>query len=306
MCELLLLKDNKKKLSFSRSAIEDAIDANQDGAGYVIFEKNPKKNTWDLKQVEHINYEKETYKSYRAPTKYYVDYNINDDGTISLEAYDGNTATYQLPKEMRSLNNRTPAEQHKAVMAWCNEKSIPLDFMGQKIEEEETGIGYTTTLSGYSENSADSVDKAIDKLYEKQKEVQTNQLMIMHFRTATSGRTTLNTQPIIYGNFLVAHNGIFTDLGNVEKSDTRVFTEKLDAEYKKHKFKTSREEEYFLNKFVETVPGWYSLFIYSWKTRKLYYYRKSASFYSAYGEHMFSTKESRFPSLHKEVNSFVL
>lgn len=309
MCEIFLLQHNKKQLNFSKTAIEDAIDSNNDGCGYVIFEKNTKKNTFDLKQIEQINFEKIKARTTKRGKTIYLDYDLNDDNTITFYDYEGVISTFTLPKELHNLQNAAEEKKEKAIVDWTNEKSIAYDPLYNSIGQSELGFvdkyedGFTYETN---ENTADSVDKAIDTLYKKQNELQINQFMIMHFRHATSGRTNANTQPIIYGNFLTIHNGIFTGLGDYDKSDTRIFTEKLDAEYNKQKPKTAKKEEILIREFLDKTEGWYSIFIYSWKTHKLYYFRKGANFYRAFGSNMYSTRESRFPVAYQEVNSLTL
>lgn len=336
MCEIFVVRENDKDLKFSKTAIEDAIDSNNDGCGYTIFEKKKNNSGYIVKEVNHINYdkEKETYYSkketkttYQHDDEYYeetyadyeegttlVSYTFGKKRSIIFESIDGSKYSMTLPILLDDVENMELDEQRLTLWEWLNEKHLECNFWYDKpkvalpLKNKKTPVTITpakTVSWQYSVPTADSVDNAVDKLYEKQLQLQKDQLLIMHFRNATIGRTEENTQPIVSGNFLVIHNGIFTGIGNYDQSDTRVFTEKLDKEFRKEKITGKKAEKEFLDAYLLTVEGWYSMFIYSWQTEKLYYFRKDASFYSSFNNLLLSTKIARFPRKEKEVDSFV-
>jgi hypothetical protein len=342
MCEILVLKQNEKKLEFTKSAIEEALEANNNGAGYVILEKNEKKGTFELNEVKHLDLSvaatvvktdskavKRSKEKKALDDMFWVDFELdNVKKYVTLTSLEGVERKMKLPYDLYELSSLPYAEQVNALTDWMDTKGLFADFSPTqdaetktelakilKEEEEEVndynaGFGQEYTYKGkepsYYEKKCNAEAAAVDELYKKQQELQKNQLMIMHFRTSTSGHGTENTQPIMKGNFMVIHNGVFTGAGNINASDTAMITEKLDKLYEVANIKTNKEEETFITRFLEITEGWYSTFIYSLKTKKLYYYRKGASFYSAHGGLMLSTKESRFPTAVREVNSFVV
>ena len=224
MCEILTIKGNRDNIKFNKSDIEKAREYNSDGAGFVIFEKDYKKDKWFRYDLEYFKGSEDSWKS-----KYYNFYNKNTD------------------------NNKK--------------------------------------------------DFTVKRMFLKQKELKENQLMICHFRLATSGHSKKNTQPIIKDNYLVIHNGIFGFKSLPKKlSDTAYFTEILEKARKELKIKTVKQEKKMIDKVLKYAKGSYSLFIHSDFTGKLYYIKNNCtSFCQSYDNILGSTKESRLPLIYRNV-----
>jgi len=171
---------------------------------------------------------------------------------------------------------------------------IPYDIQEISLYEKE-----------YRESNGKEREKIINEIYKKQFELKEKEIIIIHFRLATSGNSFTNTQPIVEKNFLMIHNGVFHALGNKHASDTKEFINKLQTLYDIAHIKTKKEEKTFIKTFLELNDGYYSTFIYSMKTRQLYYFKKDASFYSFANNTMYSTKEMRFPIKTMPASMFV-
>jgi hypothetical protein len=127
-------------------------------------------------------------------------------------------------------------------------------------------------------------------IYEKQKKLKKDQIMIAHFRFATSGHSVQNTQPIVDGRWVVVHNGVFGYSDIPEGlSDTAHFVWKLEKKTKK-----MGSEEKAIDATLAQAGGYWSVFLYSTATQRLYYrISDQASFYWQRG--LGSTKTARFP-----------
>ncbi len=322
MCEILVLKENDKDLRFSQDAIEDAILANRDGAGYIVLEKN--KGNYDLVDVKHYETKEPTppttvttwahgvkVERVEDPKKETIQLSLEEIFTdyewehsakrIILETPTGNTLKMNYPKELGKDAKITETERMQLLMEWLDDRKIIYDFTyydkndftAEEIEAMETLYKQHEEEQGtYVEKRYEIVAK---EMYMRQWTLQKNQLMIMHFRLATVGNKEKNIQPIVKENLITIHNGVFTSLGSAEKSDTHEFTENLQKLMEISKIKTNKEEEAFIRTFLDITQGWYSTFIYSIKTKQLYYFKNGASFYSFADKIMYSTKETRFP-----------
>ena len=316
MCEILTTKYNEKNKYFSYEEIEKAIENNNDGCGYVLFEMF-KKNKYKIKELNHIPTEQEEYESLPGYTSnedeeiVFNDFMISGCGTyIDLYSKEYHDIRYTMPKELRTIYKIAFEEQVKKLDPWLKTKKIKYDF----TEDIYTNFTDKETMTQAYTNfprTTETVEKhyhnvGASTLYLKQQELKENELLIMHFRKATSGSIITDIQPILHGNFLVVHNGIFSDLGNDEKSDTRDFTELMDYEYSKLKIKSQKQEKKFLDTFIKKPKGYYSMFIYSWKTQHLYYYKKDASFHMHKNLNLMSTVPDRFPKNYNIVDSMIL
>ena len=75
-----------------------------------------------------------------------------------------------------------------------------------------------------------------DRSKQKFKYVGDQWFLSTHQRLATSGKNESNIHPHETEDLILQHNGIFGGMGNVDKSDTKEYAEKLQEEYiKKNK-----------------------------------------------------------------------
>jgi len=182
----------------------------------------------------------------------------------------------------------------------------------------------------------------INQIYSKMLSLNNSDQLIVHFRASTSGFSHKNTQPIEKNKYIVIHNGILTNSLNryddyddddyddndyndnwiknngtwiqngvrtrqlgfntiksnqLDKSDTMLFTEKLE--------KTSN-----IIKALEGFFGSYSMFIYSKKTKKLYYTKnESTNFAFKYDKDnqivIGATREHIFNMMNIKIGAFV-
>lgn len=94
-------------------------------------------------------------------------------------------------------------------------------------------------------------------------------LLATHQRVGTSGKKDLSScHPFETEHFVLMHNGIFSGLGNGEKSDTAMYSEILEQN-----FAETGDLIPALNKTHASVGGYYSVIIYIKGTGKVYYYR---------------------------------
>ena len=146
-------------------------------------------------------------------------------------------------------------------------------------------------------------DQAVNRMYQKQMELQSNQMMICHFRLSTSGHGEVNTQPILKSEYIVIHNGIFQfkklPMG---MSDTRYFTKRLADASKKLNIRKASDEKRLIERTLDYAGGSYSVFIYSFRTRKLYYIKNGfSSFNKSFNGLLGSTMSARFPVIVESV-----
>lgn len=262
-----------------------------------------------------------------------VGFELIKNNKIILTTISGAEQVWTLPLDLYGIEEVFEKDKWKAVYfvyEWLTEKGIDADFWNSVKDQEEClakgdkedGIAYSSgvtekevkelekeweTLSkSVPTQKEESIKATISRLYEKQLDLEEDQVMLMHFRNATIGYGEKNTQPIVRGNFLVIHNGVFSKMGNYLNSDTTEFTIHLDQEYDKAKVKTKFEEKKVVDRVVKEVTGWYSMFIYSWKTGRIYYYKDGASFHEINNGLLMSTREARFPSIVGEMSSRVL
>jgi len=152
-------------------------------------------------------------------------------------------------------------------------------------------------------------DNAPEEIHKVQEALTPNQLLVSHFRFATSGENVeKNTHPVVEGDYAVIHNGVF---GYKEVpagiSDTRLFTETLNRKANRMNIRTPRVEQAVIDKLLEKAGGYYSVFIYSWRTKRLYYYKTDrASFYWDITGLLGATKSARFPVTVSTAKSMIV
>lgn len=152
-------------------------------------------------------------------------------------------------------------------------------------------------------------DECAKKLCSLQENLTDDNLLITHFRMSTSGRNIQdNTHPVISEDYLVIHNGVFGfDKLPAGKSDTRHFVDTLTEKSKFLGITTPKKEQKLIERILKQAGGYYSIFIYSWKTKKLYYYKdEKASFYWDVSGLLGSTRQIRFPVTTFHAESFIV
>jgi len=101
-------------------------------------------------------------------------------------------------------------------------------------------------------------------------------MIISHQRYATGGKKdVLNAHPHIGKRFICIHNGVFSYLGDNEKSDSIHFLDDLE--------KAVGDEEKIYDKvkeYLSTISGTFSVFLYDKLYKKIYYFKEySTNFY---------------------------
>jgi len=302
MCEILVTKHNNKGIQFEEEKIHAALTANSDGAGYVVFEKvkNDKYEIIETKLFKPVVKARWTYQlgdrtNNKDTKKPYTAWDFDLITKTIILSNDSDQSIFVYPKSVEDafLGSATELEIQEAIEKWLDMTKISYDFStGTKDKEEE-------------EEDDDSIDNISEKFFLKQARLKKNQLMIMHFRMATSGRTHEFTQPIINETFLTIHNGVFSALGTPLQSDTAKFSENLEKLYNITNIKTPKEEKTLIETLLDMTEGYYSAFFYSFKTKSLFYFKHGASFYSFDNKLLYSTRAERFPLSSEEANKFI-
>jgi len=301
MCEILAVKKNSHGLEFSKEAINIALQDNHDGAGFTTFKKN-RDGTHDLVDLGH--FQTTVYRPAIKPTvneKVYIDYTTREDSDF-ITLYDdrGAEKILSFPNSLKisSPGFHTYAEEVAAVENWLDTLKIKHDFNYYGAIKEPSAL--TEGMRNASPTVIDAgttPDKEIvESLYAAQQRLAANEVIIMHFRRTTSGPGAKNTQPIVGNRFVAIHNGVFSGLGDHEQSDTSEFVSNLEKLYEVAALRGKAKEKAFLEAYLETIGGWYSIFFYSIITKQLYYFRNGASFYSYENETMYATNKERFPN----------
>lgn len=328
----------KKGLIFPKSSFKEARSGNSDGAGFVVFDWDRKKEKWEVIDLDLFKASKEK--------KYYYDYGYGK--TWDYEDW-GSYYTKQKKSEPKTIKGEInkKAEQLRLTAGqedyeicetgktkytvgndfneeeekeWLKSQLPKADFLKMypeeaddydfekfeiaEVEEDEddneTYEDHTAKASiGFTTKTEDK-DDAVETIFERQKKMKSGQMMIAHFRLSTSGHTHENTQPILNGDYIVIHNGVFGYHSEpAGYSDTRYFSEKLKNESKKYETISPKTEQKIIEKLLDKAGGYYSIFIYSFRTGQIYYYKSSyASFSWAYNGLMGATRSERFPIRH--------
>lgn len=96
--------------------------------------------------------------------------------------------------------------------------------------------------------------------------------LITHQRLSTSGHNSENLHPHKRDGFLLMHNGVFSGLGNKDKSDTAEYCDLLQAELDK-----SHDMIAAIQATHKQVSGSYSVLVYVRATRQLIYYKNATT-----------------------------
>ena len=268
MCEIFSIRANKKGVGFNIEAFEGARASNPDGAGFVIFEKD-RYNKFDLIEMQVLEPKpKVMYQEY-----YYQNF---DDLTPGLD-------------DLAELDLSSPVARAYKRQKEQQAQTIGFHMKGGKHKKKKQ------LKQVYPVVQPDAIPEL---LFDKQNKLKANQFMVAHFRFATSGGVTgENTHPIVCGEYLVIHNGVF-GYENIPEgmSDTRLFCSILQSTAKRTKANTPAKEQKLIKRLLEAAGGYYSVFVYSFKTRTLFYFKSEfASFQHDQSGLRGSTKESRFP-----------
>ncbi len=100
--------------------------------------------------------------------------------------------------------------------------------------------------------------------------LEASKFLLTHQRLATSGLDEEYIHPHETKSLILVHNGVFSGLAEGEKSDTRVYAERLEEEYKKQKGDLIKA----IQELNSEVSGSYSIVVYEKKTGKAYYYKE--------------------------------
>jgi hypothetical protein len=93
-----------------------------------------------------------------------------------------------------------------------------------------------------------------------------------HQRISTSGHGVENLHPYKRDGFLLMHNGIFSGLGDKNKSDSSVYCDKLQVELHK-----SKDLVVAIKEVHKEVTGSYSVLVYDRVNRRFLYYKNSST-----------------------------
>ena len=328
MCEILFYKKNSEGLKFAEGAFEGALLRNDDGAGYLILEKSGR-NQWEV--IDQKNYPlNET--SELLKEKHLGDIKL----LAELEAK-------EEPKKLAPVWDKWKKGKKKKKQNPLG--FINVDFLDTKSDKDKEADYYEDIQDYYSgyhySKERGSYEKApltsgsvwyknqgnereaqkmadvdmeaiktalIDELMTKQENLKENQAMITHFRFATSGKNGKSTQPIIYGDYAVIHNGVFGQLGDVDYSDTYQFTKMIHDKTRKMREVTEKKEKAAIKKVLAAINGSYSIFIYSWHTKRLYYFISPYASFNWYSNKMElgATSTLRFPNKYLPASDVII
>jgi hypothetical protein len=93
-----------------------------------------------------------------------------------------------------------------------------------------------------------------------------------HQRISTTGHNPDNLHPYKRDGFLLMHNGIFSGLGDQQKSDSSVYCDKLQAELHK-----SKDMVAAIQAVHKEVTGSYSVLVYDRVNKRFLYYKNSST-----------------------------
>ena len=149
---------------------------------------------------------------------------------------------------------------------------LPSMYMNVASMTSWKGNNHGEGMIGFR-NKHINVYKSINKLIYR----QMYWFLATHQRYATSGkRDAATSHPYESSHFYLMHNGIFSGLGDREKSDTMVYLEMLEEAYVANNLNLMKS----LNDVHSKVGGFYSIVLYVKGTGKVYYYKNnSASMY---------------------------
>lgn len=324
MCEILFSKHNPIDLRFSEADIESSLLCNDDGMGYVVLEKE-KSNRWNMI---------ETFKVSLLDIKDKLLEGNKEDVKIEFEAEKSEIEETKQENQTigKLLTIKTDFAQkkladEKALQKWIKEGSAEYyDDYDDHGYNYKSGTykswkkpKYETFEEKVLKEAKDRTDIAmdmvhsemIDKFYTRQENLTDNQLIIMHFRIATSGKSgDESTQPVVTPNYTMIHNGILSGMGNATKSDTLEFCELIDEQISKisRRKLTPTIEKRIITTEINKLTGSYSMFIYSHLTKKLYYYKNTIASFTWYNKQktLGATKHLRFPNSYINGESVII
>lgn len=318
----MTLKGNNKDLMFSIEAIEGAMATNRDGVGYCLFKKT--KAGYDLLAMERFHPKPfissvtvkpatTTPETHRHKTEVWMDFEIDGGaGQIELFGVNGTHLYLNYPPHFddKGFSYLGRQDQRTMIEEWFDSRNIKHDFSlieewdNSDFLESETGITKPAKEVNAETLYCDTDAKDIAQyLYEIQQDLKKDELLIIHYRLKTSGTGQINTQPLETKDFVLIHNGVFTGLGSATISDTLGFTANLTNLYGIANISKTNEEA-FLKAYLEQTAGYWSLFIYSKKTKQLYYFRDGAQFSKFADGIMYATKDTRFPVFSEDAPAF--
>lgn len=137
-------------------------------------------------------------------------------------------------------------------------------------------MNFASYNSYYRNNDADGyfafkgdryfVNKSIHKI-----KVEENCWFVCsHQRLATSGKPEESIHPFETDDFILVHNGVFDNMGDWEKSDTREFVGKLQSNYKGNMIEAIQET-------TKQVSGRFSIVVYDKNEDRVYYFKESGT-----------------------------
>jgi hypothetical protein len=156
----------------------------------------------------------------------------------------------------------------------CN-INIIINRKGKKtreISECMNAISFNSFLkNSHAEGYFDETFK-IKKAVHKLIYTGEHSLLISHQRIATSGHNAEMAQPIEIGDFIIAHNGVITGLGNDTESDTYELLKEIAKEYE-----TTNDTVKAIQNVTKEHFGTYSIVLYNKKTDELIYFKETMS-----------------------------
>lgn len=112
----------------------------------------------------------------------------------------------------------------------------------------------------------------IKKSTEKQIMSGKYSFIVSHQRRSTSGKNENMHQPLKSKDFIIVHNGVFSDLGNTKVSDTYEYLIKLQ-----NKYNEVGDTIQAIKSVNYETKGYYSIVLKNRKTGEFYYYKDSGS-----------------------------
>ena len=164
-------------------------------------------------------------------------------------------------------------------------KSLPAFLMGVT----KSSYNFNSDGDGIYLDNKNKLFKGKKKVnvYKFEDDIYKSNFIITHQRIATSGFDAKYSQPFMDNDFVIAHNGVITELSTISKSDTFVFFKQFTK-----KFKLLEGEREFkiiesIKSVVENLEGYgsYSIVIFDKKTKILYYFKNNGTFIHFYTGH---------------------
>lgn len=333
MCEILVTRANDLGHQFEKSAYEAARSSNYDGAGYAIFNRIAP-GQWELADTAIYPEKFPGWKNSRYYKHGYYDKNNIWHEYNKPKAEKKEKKAFTEPPTKSEVEAEIDRELDEHFAAIESDEYFGFDDAQQNLFDSMRVGGYKPTIPLIPENTptrtADichsirvrgfepkgeknsfgyTPDQVPDKIFAIQEELEPGQLMIAHFRFATTGENTeSNTHPLIHGDYLVIHNGVFAYKYIAPgKSDTRTFIEIIDRKAKRVNVTDPEREQQIIETALERAGGYYSIFIYSFRTKQLYYYKdERASFFWDVSGLLGATRSVRFPVTNLKAQSHVI